>query len=110
MIEMIECRLRRAVLSRLRRFGNIVIQISIPKVEQAVEFDVSLVVERSTGQGPHLEAATTQPLDAYLTPSGSHAAHAALRAAAADLAASGEKGSDLASAASGLVYRRMSHG
>jgi len=86
---------------RADRFGNVVLQISIPKVEEAVDFDASLTVERTTGQGPHLEAATTQALDAYLMPSALTRPDAALRAAAAELAASGENGADLASAANG---------
>jgi transglutaminase-like putative cysteine protease len=59
-----EARFRRRM--RADQFGNVVLQISIPKVEEAVDFDVSLVVERTTGQGPHLEAARTQALDDYL--------------------------------------------
>ena len=55
---------------RADRFGNVVFEISIPKVEEAVDFDVSVTVERSSGQGPHLEAATRQALNAYLRPSG----------------------------------------
>jgi transglutaminase-like putative cysteine protease len=104
-LEVSEARFRRRM--RADRFGNVVLQISIPKVEEAVEFDVSLIVERSTGQGPHLEAATTQARDAYLMPSALTRPDAALRAASAEVAASGEKGADLASAASGWVYRRM---
>ncbi|MGA2928236.1 MAG: transglutaminase family protein, partial [Solirubrobacteraceae bacterium] len=94
---------------RADRFGNVVLQISIARVEEAVDFDVSLVVERSTGQGPHLEVTTTQPLDAYLMPSALTRPDAALRAAAAELAASGENGAELAGAVSGWVYRRMSY-
>jgi transglutaminase-like putative cysteine protease len=107
-LEVSEARLR----SRMRadRFGNVVLQISVPKVEEAIDFDVSLIVERSTGQGPHLEAATRQALDVYLLPSALTRPDAALRAAAAELACSGEKGADLVSAVSGWVYRRMSYG
>ena len=54
---------------RVDRFGNVIFEISIPKVEEAVDFDVSLIVERLPGQGPHLEAATTQALNVYLLPS-----------------------------------------
>lgn len=56
---------------RADRFGNIAFEIVIPKVEEAVDFDVSLIVERLTGQGPHLEAATRQALNVYLLPSAS---------------------------------------
>jgi transglutaminase-like putative cysteine protease len=91
-------------------FGNVVFEISIPQVEEAVDFDVSVTVERLTGQGPHLEAATRQALNAYLLPSALTRPDTALRAAAAELASSGETGSDLASAVGGWVYRRMSYG
>lgn len=84
-LEVSEARFRRRM--RADRFGNVVLEISIPKVEEAVEFDVSLIVERSTGQGPHLEAATTQALDAYLMPSALTRPDAALRAASAEVAA-----------------------
>ena len=95
---------------RVDRFGNVVFEISIPKVDEAVDFDVSLIVERLPGQGPHLETATTQALSAYLLPSALTRPDTALRAVAAKLAYSGEKGADLASAVGGWVYRRMSYG
>lgn len=104
-LEVSEPRFRRRM--RADRFGNVVLQISIPKIEAAVEFDVSLIVERSSRQVPHLEAATRQALDIYLLPSALTQPDAALRAAAAELASSGEKGAALAIAASGWVYRRM---
>jgi hypothetical protein len=34
---------------RVDRFGNVIFEISIPKVEEAVDFDVSLTVERLPG-------------------------------------------------------------
>jgi transglutaminase-like putative cysteine protease len=95
---------------RADRFGNVIIEISIPKVDEAVDFDVSLIVERLYGQGPHLETATTQALNVYLLPSALTRPDTALRAVAAKLADSGEKGADLASAVGGWVYRRMSYG
>ena len=66
---------------RADRFGNVILEISIPKVEEAVDFDVSLIVERLTWQGPHLETATRESLETYLTAVGSHPAghHAARR-------------------------------
>jgi transglutaminase-like putative cysteine protease len=95
---------------RADRFGNVVFEISIPKVEEAVDFDVSVTVERLTAQGPHLEAATRQALNAYLLPSALTRPDTALRAAAAELAYSGETGADLASAVGGWVYRCISYG
>jgi transglutaminase-like putative cysteine protease len=96
--------------TRVDRFGNIIVEITIPRVEVAVDFDVSLVVERLTGSGPHLEPATGQGLDIYLRPSALTRPDSALRAVAAKLASSGERGTDRARAIGGWVYRRMSYG
>jgi transglutaminase-like putative cysteine protease len=95
---------------RADRVGNVICEISIPRVEEAVDFDVSLTVERWTGQGPHLEAATRQALNIYLQPSPLTRPDPALRAVATELASRGEKGADLASAVGGWVYRHMSYG
>jgi len=95
---------------RIDRFGNVNFEISIPKVEEAVDFDVSLIVERLPGQGPHVEAATRQALETYLLPSALTRPDTALRAVAAKLACSGEQGTELAIAVGGWVYRRMSYG
>jgi transglutaminase-like putative cysteine protease len=95
---------------RADRFGNVVFEISIPKVEEAVDFDVSVTVERLTRQGPHLEAASRRALNAWLLPSALTRPDTALRAVAAELAHGGETGADLARAVSAWVYRRMSYG
>ena len=95
---------------RTDRFGNVIFEVSVPNVEEAVDFDVSLIVERLTGQGPHLEAVTRQALNMYLLPSALTRPDTALRAVSAELACSGETGADLASAVGGWVYRRMSYG
>jgi transglutaminase-like putative cysteine protease len=95
---------------RTDRFGNVNLEISIPKVADTVDFDVSLIVERLPGQGPHLETATTQALNVYLLPSALTQPDTALRAVAAKLADSGEKGTELAIAVGGWVHRRMSYG
>jgi transglutaminase-like putative cysteine protease len=95
---------------RSDRFGNVICQISIPNVEKAVDFDVSLSVERLTGQEPHLEPASTQGPNIYLLPSALTKPDAALRAVATELAGTGEQGADLASAVGAWVHRRMSYG
>jgi transglutaminase-like putative cysteine protease len=94
---------------RADRFGNVVFEISVPNVEEAVDFDVSLIVERLAGQGPHREAATKQALDIYLLPSALTRPDTGLRAVA-DKLAGVEKGAGLASAVGGWVYRTMSYG
>jgi transglutaminase-like putative cysteine protease len=91
-------------------FGNLIHQVRVPTVEEVVDFNVSLTVERFTGQGPHVEAITTQALNRYRLPSAFTQPDAALRAVAAELACSGESVFDLARAAGGWVYRRMSFG
>ena len=96
--------------TRVDRFGNVKFEITIPKVEEAVDFDVSLIVERLPGQGPHVEAATQQALEAYLLPSALTRPGTALRAVAAKLACSGDRGAELAIAVGGWVYRQMSYG
>jgi transglutaminase-like putative cysteine protease len=96
---------------RVDRFGNVNFEICIPEVEEAVDFDVSLIVERSPGQGPHVEDVTRQALETYLLPSALTRPDTALRAVAAELACSGEQGwTELAIAVGGWVYRRMSYG
>jgi len=92
------------------RFGNVICEISIPNVEKTVDFDVSLIVERETGEGPHLETATARALNTYLRPSALTKPDAALRAVASKLVCAGESGADLACAVSAWVYRHMSYG
>ena len=53
-LEVSQSRLRKRM--REDRFGNVVFGISIAKVEEAVDFDVSLIAEHLTGRRPHLEA------------------------------------------------------
>jgi Bacterial transglutaminase-like N-terminal region len=100
-LEVSQARLRKRI--RADPFGNVVFGISIAKVE-AVDVDVSLIVERLTGQGPHLEAATRQALNVYLLPSALTRPDAALRAAVAELACSARRApSWLASSAAGCI-------
>jgi transglutaminase-like putative cysteine protease len=95
---------------RADRFGNVIFEVSIPNVDEAVDFDVSLIVERWTRQGPHLESATRQPINIYLQPSALTRPDPALRAVATKLASRGETGANLARAVGGWVHRRMSYG
>lgn len=91
-------------------FGNLIHQVCVPTVEEAVDFNVSLTVERFTGQGPHVEATATQALNSYRLPSAFTQPDARLRAVAGELASSGESVFDLARAVGGWVYRSMSFG
>jgi transglutaminase-like putative cysteine protease len=107
-LEVSEARFRKRMCGD--RFGNVVLEINIPKVEETVDFDVSVLVERLPGQGQHLEGATGQALDVYRLPSALTRPDSVLRAAAAELACGGETGGDLAAAVSNWVYRHMSYG
>jgi transglutaminase-like putative cysteine protease len=107
-LEVSEVRCRKRIC--IDRFGNIVLVINIPEVEEAVDFDVALVVERLAERGPHLEAATGEELDVYLHPSALTRPDAALRAAAAELARGGATGAEVAGAVSTWVHRHMSYG
>ena len=92
------------------RFGNVIFEISIPEVEETVDFDLSLTVERRTGHGRHLEAAATHARHVYLMPSALTRPDAALRAVAAELACCRETGADLARIAGDWVHRHMTYG
>lgn len=94
---------------RADRFGNVIFEVSIPNVDEAVDFDVSLIVERWTRQGPHVESATRQTTNICLRPSALTRPDPALRAVATKLASRGEKGADLAKAVGSWVHRRMSY-
>ena len=57
-LEVSQSRLRKRMCED--RFGNVVFGISIAKVEEAVDFDVSLIAEHVTGRRPHLQASPRQ--------------------------------------------------
>jgi transglutaminase-like putative cysteine protease len=107
-LDVSEARFRKRM--RGDRFGNVVLEIDIPKVEATVDFDISVLAERLPGQGQHLEHATGQALDVYRRPSALTRPDSALRAAAAELACSGETCAELAAAVSNWVYGHMSYG
>jgi transglutaminase-like putative cysteine protease len=89
------------------RFGNMVSEIDIAAVEEVVDFDVSLTVERSVGHRPHLETASGLTLSAYRMPSALTEPDQALHAVAATLADREKSDVDLAVAVGGWVYRHM---
>jgi transglutaminase-like putative cysteine protease len=107
-LDVSEARFRKRM--RGDRFGNVVLEIDIPKVEATVDFDISVLAERLPGQGQHLEHATGQALDVYRRPSALTRPDSSLRAAAAELACSGETCAELAAAVSNWVYGHMSYG
>jgi transglutaminase-like putative cysteine protease len=92
------------------RFGNTVSEIDIAAVGDAIDFDVSLTVERSVGNRPHLETASRPTLSAYRMPSALTEPDQALRAVAAALADRERSGVELAVAVGGWVYRHMRYG
>jgi transglutaminase-like putative cysteine protease len=96
--------------TRVDRFGNVRLEISIPQVDAEVDFDVSLTVERLPGQEPHIEEPTQPALQAYLLPSALTRPDTALRAVAASLAGTGGHGAELAITVGNWVHRQMGYG
>ena len=95
--------------TRQDAFGNLVVDLSVPRVEQTIAFEAWMVVERRADTGPHrvrgawlwdrrlLEASPlTRPDDA-------------LRKAAAELRASGAEPLGLAARISSWVYGSMTY-
>jgi transglutaminase-like putative cysteine protease len=95
---------------RYDRFGNVVLGINIAEVQEVVDFDVSLVVERWPGRRGHFESATAQELNVYRLPSALTRPDPGLRAAAAELQGCGETRRGLAAAVNAWVYEHMSYG
>jgi transglutaminase-like putative cysteine protease len=89
---------------RLDQFGNVVLEISVPCVTGAIEFDAWIVVERTAGRGPHLlpDAALQDPR--YLQPSTLTQPDAALQRAAQEAQRSGASGLALAERLNAWVF------
>ncbi len=68
-------------------FGNHVIELLIPRVEQSIDFEAWIVVERSARQGPFLLPPTVLTDPRYLEPSPLTTPDDALRSLAASLTA-----------------------
>jgi transglutaminase-like putative cysteine protease len=88
-------------------FGNVVIAVSVPRVEQAIDFEAWIVVERRAGGGPHRLPAAWLVDPRLREPSRLTQPDVALRAAAARLAGGAARGLDLAARINAWVYETL---
>jgi transglutaminase-like putative cysteine protease len=73
--------------SHLDEFGNFVIDLHIPHIEQSIDFEAWIVVERCANQGPHMLPRAVLSDPRYLEPSALTQPDDALRQLAAPLLA-----------------------
>lgn len=96
----------------LDEFGNVVLEISVPRVAGAIEFEAWIVVERSAGRGPHLVPAAVLDDQRYRQPSVLTQPDAALQRAAQEAQRSGASGLALAERLNAWTFNalRYTHG
>ena len=88
-------------------FENLVLNLSVPRVEQAIDFEAWIVVERHAGRGPHHIPATWLSDPRLLEPSTLTGPDDILRQAAAMLVAEGQQGRALARRINEWVYQTL---
>lgn len=93
-------------------FGNIVLNLSVPEVEKAIDFEIWIVVERHTSASPHHISSAWLSDASFLEPSTLTQANDMLRQVAAMLLAEGHQGIALAQRINDWVYHalRFVHG
>jgi transglutaminase-like putative cysteine protease len=95
--------------TRRDAFGNIVVDLSVPRVEQTIDFEAWMVVERRGNTGPHRIRGTWLGDRRLLEPSGLTQPDEVMREAAAGLIATGAEPLELAALISSWVHRAMSY-
>lgn len=94
---------------RLDEFGNVVVEISVPRVAGAIEFEAWIVVERSAGAGPNLLPEGALRDSRYLQPSALTRPDAALQQAARQLQRFGASGLPLAERLNAWVHSTLTY-
>ncbi|MGE0058678.1 MAG: transglutaminase domain-containing protein [Dehalococcoidia bacterium] len=94
---------------RLDPFLNTVLDVRVPRVEAAIDFELSVTVQRSQPLAPRLLAAGWLSDERLLRPTERTAPDARLRAAAADLARGKASALDLALQANSWVHHAISY-
>jgi transglutaminase-like putative cysteine protease len=94
---------------RADAFGNFVIEISVPFVEQAIEFDAWTLVERSVERGPHRVHRDWLTDGRLLTPTGLTEPDDELRGVAAGLQQGESDRLELATRINRWVFERMTY-
>ena len=97
----------RSVDARVDLFGNTVVTLHIPRVEEEVTFITSSVVERDARHGPHLEPAAMLEDRRLLDASPLTGADHPIDRLAEELRASGLTGGALATAANEAVHNAL---
>jgi transglutaminase-like putative cysteine protease len=88
-------------------FENLVLNLSVPRVDQAIDFEAWIVVERHAARGPHHIPATWLSDPRLLEPSALTGPDDMLRQAAAMLVAEGHQGRALARRINEWVYQAL---
>jgi len=99
----------RRVDSSLDAFGNTIVTLHIPRVEQEVTFVTSCIVERDARHGPHLVSASMLDDRRHLDPTPLTGSDHTIDLLADELRASCLTGAALASAANECVHNAMTY-
>jgi len=97
------------VTTTMDAFANTVIAVRIPRVERAIEFDAWVTIERTGPQRPRALPGEWLGDPRFLTPTARTTPNAAVREAAAALAASGAEGLELAARVNTWVFETMTY-
>ena len=97
------------VITRLDSFANTVLDVRIPLVERAIEFDAWVTIERAGPPVPRALPAAWLHDPRFLTATERTAPDAAIEKAAATLSAHGAQGLDLAELANSWVHDTMKY-
>lgn len=95
------------VVASADAFLNTVVEVTVPRVEEAIEFEAWVAVERSGSPAPRLLPASWLQDARLLSPTLHTTPDVSMRDAAAELAGYGAVGLDLAEAVNDWVHRSM---
>lgn len=98
------------VVTRLDSFANTVVEIMVPVVEGAIDFEAWIHVERNRAPGRRFLPASWLNDTRLLTPSDRTAPDPVIARAAAEVAREGAQGLELAELANAWVHRAMAYG
>ena len=97
------------VITRVDAFANLVVDVRIPLVERAIDFDVWVSIERTGPPAPRVVPLEWLYEPRFLAPTPRTMPDAAIEAAAAELRASGATGLDLVERVNTWVYKTMAY-
>jgi transglutaminase-like putative cysteine protease len=97
------------VITRLDSFANTVIDVRIPVVQRAIEFEARVAIERAGPAAPRVLLPAPSPDPRLLAPTERTMPDAAIERAAADLRAHGAPGLELAERVNAWVHEAMAY-